>query len=326
MWCIALPSSLSTPRFRNRIRVLLLLSLSIICLVSKSVAQPAMMPIAMIERRGEVVVKVDDFEAARERILQALALQGAELIDAKTLVNEKGRKHGWVTIRLATDRLVDALPVVRSAGKLWAENIVTTNQTSEYESLLRRADRLKEHQVRLAGILTSERRLRGSDILYVQERLFRASVDEGLLLQQREDIARDSRLCTLTIRLFEPMPTRTLDRVRLDIAGHFASAKARAVEIVDAERARAVTASAYALVFAPVWVPLFILALIGLRLLWRFALRPVWGHRTEIVYRGIVAARHLFALLPERVRRPLTTMRSAVLSDAPVSPPASAEE
>ena len=316
---------------RKRFCIALPLLLSSAASVTISHAQTKMVPTemaptAITERRGEVIVKVDNFEAARERILKALALQGAELVNAKTLVNEKGRKHGWVTVRLAADRLPDALPVVWSAGKLTAENIVTSDQTSEYERLERRAGHLKEHQTRLAGILTSERRLRGSDILYVQERLFRASVDEGLLLQQHEDIARDSRLCTLTIRLFEPMPTRTLDRVRLDLAGHFTSAKTRAIGIVDQERARVVTASAYALVFAPIWVPLLILGLIVLRLLWRFVIRPFWHHRAEILYRGTIAAKNLFALLPERFRRPISTVRSAVMPTASVPPSTTGEE
>jgi hypothetical protein len=279
--------------------------------------------------RGEIIIKVDQFEAARERILQALAIQGAQLLDAKTLVNEKGRKHGWITIRLAGDRLPDALPVVRSAGKLSAENITTWDHTSEYESLQRRADRLREHQTRLAGILSSERRLRGSDVLYVQERLFRASVDEGLLLQQREDFSRESRFCTLTIRLFEPMPTRTLDRLRLDVAGHYASAKARALSIVDRNRARAVTASAYALVFAPLWVPLFILGLIAVRLLFRFVVHPAWRHRAEIIRRSKLVAVALYGQVPERFRQPFASVRTALKPAATQSPqtsPLSAEE
>jgi hypothetical protein len=266
-----------------------ILKLSLLLLASAALsplcrAQEEPATTSMTGRRGEVVVKVEQFEAARERILKALAVQGAELIEAKTLVNEKGRKHGWITVRLASDRLPDALPVVRTAGKLSAEDIATADNTSAYESLARRAEHLSEHQTRLASILSSERRLRGSDVLYVQERLFRASVDEGLLLQQRQDIARASRFCTLTIRLFEPMPTRTLDRVRLDVAGHFASAKTRAIAIVDQKRARAVTASAYALVFAPVWVPLFIVGIFALRLLLRFVADPLWHHRSEIVF------------------------------------------
>ncbi|MBC8104414.1 MAG: DUF4349 domain-containing protein [Cytophagales bacterium] len=280
---------------------------------------PSQAETAMPRRRGDITVKVADYEAARERILQALAIQGAELVEAKTLVNEKGRKHGWVTVRLDADRLPDALPVVRAAGKLYEENVTTSDDTSEYQTLARRADGLQKHQGRLAGILSSERRLRGSDILYVQERLFRASVDEGLLLQQRKDIERGSRTCTVTIRLFEPMPTRALDRVRLDLAGHFAAAKGRATGVVDQARARAVTASAYALVFAPVWVPLLIVLFIALHLLTRAVLIPLWFRRAEIALWLLSAARSLYALLPERVRKPVSRVRGAIRTPPPAA-------
>ena len=282
----------------------------------------------MAGHRGEVVVKVQQFEQSRESILQALSIQGAELIDAKTLVNEKGRKHGYVTVRLASGRLPDALRVVRGTGKLSAENITTSDHTSEYEGLQRRATYLNEHQVRLASILSSERRLRGSDILYVQERLFRASVDEGQLLQQQQDIARGSRSCTLIIRLFEPMPTRILDRMQLNVAGQFASGKARALGIIDQNRARAVTAFAYALVFAPFWVPLLIVGLIALRLLYRFVALPAWYNRRAILQYAATAVRGLYALLPNRVRQPIASVRTAVVTGvppAPTVPPAPAE-
>jgi Domain of unknown function (DUF4349) len=301
-----------------RICIVLVLSLFSVSVVRVCKAQETEASAAMSKRRGEIVVKVPQFEAARERILKALSLQGAELIDAKTRVNEKGRKHGWITVRLASDRLADALPVIRTAGKLAVENIITSDNTSDYEGLARRADHLSEHQKRLAGILTRERRLRGSDILYVQERLFRASVDEGLLEQKREDIARESRFCTLTIHLFEPLPTRTRDRVHLDVAGHFASAKARALAIVDQNRARAITALAYGLVFAPLWVPLLIVGLIALRLFYRFVAFPVWCHRVEILHRARIAAKGLYILLPERIRQGVTTFVTGVKPAAPV--------
>lgn len=311
-------SVICSRRMKLLVALLLLLAASVVGPVCRAQSTPS----ATASRRGEVVVKVDQFEASRERILSALAMQGAELIDAKTRVDEKGRKSGWITLRLAADRLPDALRVVRTAGKLSAEKIAASDHTSDYEGLARRADHLKAHQIRLASILTSERRLRGSDILFVQERLFRASVDEGMLLQQRADIARDSRFCTLTIRLFEPMPTRTLDRVQLNIAGHFASARARAIGIVDQNRARAVTASAYALVFAPLWIPLCTAGLIALRLVYRFILRPLWYERSKIIRRALVVGKGLYTLLPERFRRPIASVHSALVSDpSPLSPP-----
>jgi hypothetical protein len=65
--------------------------------------------------------------------------------------------------------------------------------------------RLAEHRQRLAGILSSARRLRGSDILYVQERLFRAGVDQDLLGLQREALSRKAEQSTVVLTMFEPL-------------------------------------------------------------------------------------------------------------------------
>lgn len=264
----------------------------------------------MPERSAAVIVKVADFEAAREQVVQSLSGLGAELVDARTEVDPKGRRHGWLKVALPIERLPDALPAVRSAGKVYAEKVNTEDSTSEYESLARRVERLRQHQQRLAGILNSERRLRGSDILFVQERLFRAGVDEEMLTQQREDIARESRVCLLTVSLFEPEPARELDRMRLDVAGHFARAREHALALVDRTRARAVTAAAYALVFAPVWVPLFLLGLTLAVFVLRFAIRLVrdvlWPRRQALLAGLIARLRAVqtafLAVLPERGR------------------------
>ena len=266
------------------------------------------------ERSGEIVIKVDDYNAAREQILGALSRLGAELADAKTDVSEKGRRHGWVRVALPVNQLAAALPILRSAGKVAAEKIDTTDNTSDYESLARRAEKLEQHQSRLAGILSSERRLRGSDILFVQERLFRAGVDEAMLRQQRDDMARDSRTCRLTIVLFEPIPTGTIERVRLNAAEHFAAAQARAVGIVDRTKARAVTAAAYAAVFAPVWAPLLLLALVTLGVLLRVIVRQIKAHPyllQNLFRRAVAVGRALFALLPERVRNAFQSVAAA---------------
>ena len=89
-------------------------------------------------------------------------------------------------------------------GKLYGENVATTDHASEYEELARRIVRLQQHETRLTGILQSGHRLRGGDLLYVQERLFRASVDESLLAQRRADLERDTQVNVVQIEMFEP--------------------------------------------------------------------------------------------------------------------------
>ena len=124
-------------------------------------------------RGGNIVVKVAAFDAARRQVIGAAGTQGAEMLAARALVDAKGRKHGWLQFRLPASRLPALLGAVQGFGKLYGENVATTDHASEYEELARRIVRLQQHETRLTGILQSGRRLRGGDLLYVQERLFR---------------------------------------------------------------------------------------------------------------------------------------------------------
>jgi hypothetical protein len=215
-------------------------------------------------RSGSVAVKVTDFDIARQQVLDAALRQGAELLRSRTEVNYQGKKHGWVWFRVAADRLPLLLPAVRGVGKLYAENLSTAEHASEYEELARRVDRLHEHQQRLVALLESPRRLRGSDILYIQERIFRAGVDEGTLRQRRVDLERAARVNTLAVELFEPEPRRAMD-----LGNYYASSALRARTALYRLLARALTLGAYALIFAPVWVPAVILAWVARRWLRR---------------------------------------------------------
>ena len=171
-----------------------------------------------------------------------------------------GRRNGWLRFRVPADRLPVLVAEARQAGIPYAERMKTADNSSDFESLLLRANRLQEHEGRLASVLTADRRLRGSDILYVQERLFRASVDESLLRQKRDDYAHDAQSASLLVFLFEPTPINTLSRVHFDAQSQFAYARARAVEPLNKALQRAVTGSAYALVYAPFYLPFVLLA------------------------------------------------------------------
>ncbi len=223
----------------------------------------------MPARGGTIVIKVDDYLQARQRVLDAAQQEGAEVVGAITRVNPKGRKSGWVRLQLPVERLPSLIPAIKSTGKLYGENLSTTEHVSEYEELERRVNRLREHEQRLGTLLESGRRLRGSDILYVQERMFRASVDEGLLMQRRVDLTRAARAGTLVVEMFEPEPVRALDIARIDLGQWFMRGRTAAGLTFQRAMARGVTLSAYLLVFAPVWVPALAVVLLLLRWLWR---------------------------------------------------------
>ena len=236
---------------------------------------PAEMPI----RGGSIVVKVAAYEDARRLVLGAAQSQGAEMLGARTLVDVKGRRHGWLRLRLPSQRLPGLLSAISASGKLYGENVTTTDHASEYEELARRITRLREHEARLSGILGAGRRLRGGDLLYVQERLFRASVDESLLAQRRADLERDTQVNTLMVELFEPgsLPAPAGRERPTSPAQWFPQALALARTHLSRLLARGATGAAYVVVYAPLWVPAVLIALLLLRWLWnrrsRFAAR-----------------------------------------------------
>jgi len=220
---------------------------------------------APILRGGTITLKVDDFEAARRKIVAAAEAQGATLADARVEVNDKGRRHGWIRLAIPADQLGALLADVRASGKLYSENITTNNRASEYEDLGRRVIRLREHQTRLSALLKNGRKLRGSDILYVQERLFRAGVDEGMLQQRQTDLSRASQGSSVVVALFEPIPVSASAQARVNLAHWWATGCERASWSLKRNLARGATASAYALVWSPLWLPTLVVALFLLR-------------------------------------------------------------
>jgi hypothetical protein len=215
-------------------------------------------------RRGTITVKVTDYDTARQRVLTAALAEGAEIRGAHTAVNFQGKKHGWLRLRFPAERLHPLLEAIRTVGKLYAEEISAAEFASEHGELGRRAERLREHRERLAGLLETRRRLRGSDLLYLQERLFRAGIDEGVLRQRRLDMERAARVSHLTVELFEPEPRRVMD-----LGNWYAGAALRARTALYRILARGTTVGAYALYFAPFWLPGLVIALLLLRAIWR---------------------------------------------------------
>lgn len=220
-----------------------------------------------------VDLKVANFEAARQSITKAALGDGAGLVDMHTWVDLKGKKHGWIRFSVPSDRLAALLPQVYGLGKLYSEKMETTDYRSDSDQLAGRIAALQRHETRLESLLNSNRRMRGSDLLYIQERLFRADVDTGMLQQQRADMANAQGSASLLVELFEPGTLPVAPSGRIDLKKWFAASLARARSEASRQLARGATAGAYALVFAPVWVPLVVAACLILWLLWRLRMR-----------------------------------------------------
>jgi hypothetical protein len=170
-------------------------------------------------RGAALVLKVETFETARQKVSELTLSSGGEVREAHSHVVEKGRRHGTVQLSVPAQKLEPLLTQLRGLGIPSGERTTTLERWSESEELARRAERSKGHQVRLNGLLGSGRRLRGSDVLYVEERLVRAENDEDMLRLQREKLLRATTLSKVTVVLFEPpaLPKPNVTHPRRDL-------------------------------------------------------------------------------------------------------------
>lgn len=222
-----------------------------------------------------VDLKVASFADARQKVTEAALAQGARLDDIHTWVDPKGRTHGWIRFILPTNQLAAVLPPIYGVGKLYSERMTTTDYRSDSDQLARRIASLNRHEARLDSLLNSNRRMRGSDLLYIQDRLFRADVDAGMLEQRRVDMAGAEGNASLLVELFEPGTLPVTATGRIDLRAWYAASLARARLDAGRQLARIATAGAYLLVFAPVWAP-------ALAIVW-LALWLIWRRRREII-------------------------------------------
>lgn len=175
-------------------------------LVGLSLVVPSVVQAAdsVATRGAALVLKVEKFETARQKVSELTVHSGGEVREAHSQVAEKGRRHGTIQLLVPAEKLEPLLTQLRGLGIPSGERVTTLEHWAESEELARRAERSKGHQTRLNGLLGSTRRLRGSDILYVEERLVRAENDEDELRLQREKLQRATTLSNVTIVLFEP--------------------------------------------------------------------------------------------------------------------------
>ncbi len=228
-------------------------------------------PATLQQSGATLALKVTSFSEAQSALTRVARESGGGVSDGQTFVTEKGRRHGWVRLRVPRKELPAALEKIRATGVLSSEGQSTDSYQAAHAELLIRADALHAHAARLGGLLDSERRMRAGDILYLQERLFRASVDEELLRQRRDNLEGTTRQSSVIVTLFEPYPIRLRDRLAGDLASRFHGGMGAARDRAFASLARGATGAGYVLTFAPLWAPLLFLLLGGLRLFWRRA-------------------------------------------------------
>jgi hypothetical protein len=216
-------------------------------------------------RSGSIVLKVSDYDQARSRVMRLAAARGAVLHDEKSEANFSGERHGSIILELDAAQLGPMMEAVRRIGKLYSEHVQTSDQTSYYQKLEKRISLLKQNEVELLAFLHSPRRMRGSDILFVQYRLYESRVQAADAAQERADTARRAQKALVNVALFEAEPRKTLDWSNWHATASY-RAKGSFLYVT-----RKLVTGFYLLVFlAPYWIPALLIVFFGGRKLIRW--------------------------------------------------------
>lgn len=207
-----------------------------------------------------LTLKVEDFAAARQKAIDSAVAHGGKVADAKVDVSGNGRKAGWIRLEVPADQLQAVLPDIYGLGKLYGDKMLTSDKTSEYETLARRMDQLDKHQARLSNVLEQPRHMRGSDILYLQERLFRAGVDEEDLAQARVDMSRRAETANVILYMFEPYAIKPAPVLPHTVGQHVAATFSDAWISFRRFGLRVTADVAFLLVYAVIWLPILLAA------------------------------------------------------------------
>lgn len=216
----------------------------------------------ILERRGgSITLKVPSYEEAKKKLKEIAASSGGRILDSETLVHQSGRKSGWISVSLPLDKLEAALSEARSLGTLYGENSSIQDFANQKKELLGRIERVKVHRARMLSMLNQGRRMRGSDMLYIQERIFNSELAEESMVRGVARLEQSAHTAGMNISFFEPA---TEMRVHSDsFKGHIAAAWDEGTKGLGKSIGSSLATLVNWLVYAPVWIPLLLLGIWG---------------------------------------------------------------
>ncbi|MCE5198257.1 MAG: DUF4349 domain-containing protein [Armatimonadota bacterium] len=227
-------------------------------------------PAKIAVRSGSVVLKVNDYNQARSRIMSLARARKAVLHEEKSEANFSGERHGYIILELDAAQLGPMMEDVRGVGKLYSELVQTADQTSNFEKLGTQISLLEQNEDELKGFMRSPRRMRGSDILFVQYRLYESRVQAANAAQERANTARRAQRALINIALFEPEPRKSFDWGNWHAVASY-RAKGSFLYVIQ----KTVTGFYYILYFAPFWIPALLIVFFGGRKLYRLVRQRV---------------------------------------------------
>jgi hypothetical protein len=219
----------------------------------------------VVAKSGAITLKIADFKTARDEVARIAETNGGAVVGGQVRVTDKGKSHGWMRLVVPEAKLDESMHELGAVGSLYGDSLAQHPLGEAVKDLASRTGRLQQHQTRLSEMLKDSRKLRGSDILFVQDRLFRAGVDQDLLGHRREQMISSSNVSNISVYLFEPGSVAKAPIIPKTLGEKAAFAFGSAWNSFGKFIGRVGLVFASVVVYGIVWVPI----LVVLFLLWR---------------------------------------------------------
>lgn len=158
----------------------------------------------LIVRIGEVELQVTDVPAAYRQARQLALRLGGYVGDSAFATDDEGRPTATVVLRIPADRYDEALEVLRPlAVKVVLERSQESDVTSQVVDLDARIGNLRASEAALVKLFDRAGKI--SEILEVQRELTSTREQIEQLVAQRDLLAKQAALATLTVTL-SPVP------------------------------------------------------------------------------------------------------------------------
>lgn len=233
---------------------------------SKSIATGVMPPVfqesAPVESTDRLVVRntnlslaVEDVRTVIDAIVGKAEKLGGFLVDSGLNVQD-GVATGQVSVRIPADKLREGLGEIRALGvKVVSENVTGTDVTSEYADLTARLETLTKTKAKFDQILNSATAI--NDILNVQREIVNLQAQIDSVRGQQKYFEQTAKLSLVTVYLATD-----------ELALPYTPDEAWRPVVVFREAVRSLIRSVrglgiaviWVVVYAPVWLPLLLLA------------------------------------------------------------------
>lgn len=200
-------------------------------------------------------LKVRDVRRAIDEISLVASRLGGFMVDSNLSQPEEGAS-GSISVRIPSDKLADGLKEIRVLGvKVVSENVVGTDVTSEFVDIGARLETLNKTRAKFEQIMVGATGV--SDLLNIQRELINLQSQIDSLVGQRKYLEQTAKLSLVTVYLATD-----------ELALPYAPAQSWRPSVIFKEAVRALigslrgvgTAIIWFVVYAPVWLPIVLLA------------------------------------------------------------------